>query len=86
MSSNTVNDKTGKPINIGDTVSTRIRGGKRTGEVEDVLLDQADADLYNNEGNLIKIQNPPKVVFEDQHGHTVSHNPETLTHGEVPKK
>ena len=33
MSSNTVNDKTGKPINIGDTVSTRIRGGKRTGEV-----------------------------------------------------
>ena len=33
MSSNTVNDKTGKPINIGDTVSTRMRGGKRTGEV-----------------------------------------------------
>ena len=33
MSSNTVNDKTGKPIHIGDTVSTRMRGGKRTGEV-----------------------------------------------------
>ena len=33
-----------------------------------MLLDQADADVYNSEGNPIKVQNPPKVVFEDQHG------------------
>lgn len=37
MSSNTVKDKTGQPINIGDTVTTRIRGGKRTGEVRQPL-------------------------------------------------
>jgi hypothetical protein len=36
MSKNSVNevtDKTGEPIEVGDTVTTRMRGGKRTGEV-----------------------------------------------------
>ncbi|OBT86099.1 hypothetical protein VE02_05401 [Pseudogymnoascus sp. 03VT05] len=66
-----VEDKTGNPIEEGDTVFTRIRGGKREGEVDKVALDEKDAERD-------QVKNPPKVLFNDQHGHDVAHNPETL--------
>ncbi|KAM0456173.1 hypothetical protein ACHAPV_007420 [Trichoderma viride] len=72
-----VQDKEGKPIEEGDHVWTPIRGGKREGEVEQVVTTEEDA----NEAN---VKHPPKVqvAFTDQHGHGVAHNPEALKHVE----
>ncbi|TPX09582.1 uncharacterized protein E0L32_009183 [Thyridium curvatum] len=69
----TVKDQDSKPIKEGDTVWTKIRGGKREGEVERVVTSEEEA---KSEG----VKNPPKVLFTDQHGHDVAHNPETLQH------
>ncbi|KFY18188.1 hypothetical protein V492_00086 [Pseudogymnoascus sp. VKM F-4246] len=66
-----VEDKTGTPIEVGDTVFTNIRGGKREGEADKIALDEEDAKKE-------QVKNPPKVLFQDQHGHNVAHNPETL--------
>jgi len=66
-----VEDKKGNVIEEGDTVFTKIRGGKREGEVEKIVTTQAEAKKEN-------VKNPPKVVFHDQHGHKVAHNPGTL--------
>ncbi|KFY35139.1 hypothetical protein V494_06179 [Pseudogymnoascus sp. VKM F-4513 (FW-928)] len=66
-----VEDKTGTPIEVGDTVFTKIRGGKREGEADKIALDEKDAKKE-------QVKNPPKVLFQDQHGHNVAHNPETL--------
>lgn len=71
-------DKTGEPIEIGDEVATKIRGGKRTGVVADIVATKEEADRKG-------VKNPPKVLFEDQHGHQVAHNPGTLVHGEQPQ-
>ncbi|KAG8854922.1 hypothetical protein FRB91_002982 [Serendipita sp. 411] len=71
-------DKQGEPIEIGDEVATKMRGGKRTGIVSDIVASEEEADRKG-------VKNPPKVLFEDQHGHQVAHNPSTLVHGEVPK-
>ncbi len=49
-----VRDKHGEPIKEGDYVYTRIRGGRREGEVDKVVTTQAEA---RKEG----IKNPPKV-------------------------
>ncbi|UKZ88611.1 uncharacterized protein TrAFT101_004361 [Trichoderma asperellum] len=70
-----VQDKEGKPIEEGDDVWTPIRGGKREGEVEKVVYTEEEAKKAN-------VKHPPKVVFTDQHGHWVAHNPETLKHVE----
>jgi len=70
--SDQVNDKSGASIQEGDTVVTKIRGGKREGEVDKIVTDEQEA---QKEG----VKNPPKVLFKDQHGHDVAHNPETLT-------
>lgn len=59
-SSDTVHDKSGKPIHIGDTVSTKARGGKRVGEVDDIVVSKQEAQEKN-------VKNPPKVLFRDQH-------------------
>ncbi|KFY09974.1 hypothetical protein V491_07859 [Pseudogymnoascus sp. VKM F-3775] len=64
-------DKTGNPIEEGDTVFTKFRGGKREGEVNKIVLNEEAAKKE-------QVKNPPKVLFEDQHGHHVAHNPETL--------
>ncbi|CAD6445442.1 1266da5c-8735-4406-8b5c-562f5489a98a [Sclerotinia trifoliorum] len=69
-----VQDKKGNPINEGDTVYTKARGGKREGEVEEIIMTQEDAKTSSKEN----VKNPPKVVFTDQHGHKVAHNPGTL--------
>ncbi|TCD60336.1 hypothetical protein EIP91_010345, partial [Steccherinum ochraceum] len=75
-----VESKDGQPIEAGDTVFTKIRGGKREGKVEHVIADEED--LKEAGGVGVRIVNPPKVVFTDQHGHKVAHNPGTLTHME----
>ncbi|KAH9838722.1 uncharacterized protein C8Q71DRAFT_543442 [Rhodofomes roseus] len=78
---NSVQSKDGIPISVGDTVYTKIRGGRHEGEVEAIAHDQEEAEQVSEElGTSVK--NPPKVVFSDQHGHRVSHNPGTLTHPE----
>ncbi|KAI0951525.1 hypothetical protein AcW1_008550 [Taiwanofungus camphoratus] len=70
--------KEGEPIKVGDTVTTRYRGGKHEGKVEAVLRNAQDV---KDAGGLgIDVKNPPKVVYIDQHGHRVSHNPGTLSH------
>ncbi|KAM0544717.1 hypothetical protein ACHAPJ_011704 [Fusarium lateritium] len=68
-----VEDKNADPINKGDHVWTRIRGGRHEGDVEMVVTTEKDA---KNED----VKNPPKVLFKDQHGHRVAHNPGTLEH------
>ncbi|KAH9917258.1 uncharacterized protein B0H18DRAFT_1123711 [Fomitopsis serialis] len=71
--------KDGQPTEVGDIVYTKIRGGKREGEVEAIAQTQEEAERVSEElGTSVK--NPPKVVFSDQHGHRVAHNPGTLTH------
>ncbi|KAF8313469.1 hypothetical protein DL93DRAFT_2137712 [Clavulina sp. PMI_390] len=72
-----IRDKLGEEIDIGDEVSTRMRGGKRVGPVDDIVLTQEEADAKG-------VKNPPKVILKDQHGHVVNHNPETLVHGDDP--
>ncbi|EEB90828.1 hypothetical protein MPER_10918 [Moniliophthora perniciosa FA553] len=92
---NAVSDKTGREIAEGDTVMTRFRGGKREGQVEEIVVTQTQAKEAG-------VKNPPKVLdisfwfaapraerypifvqtkvlFTDQHGHDVAHNPQTLT-------
>ncbi|EAW11816.1 DUF2945 domain-containing protein [Aspergillus clavatus NRRL 1] len=71
MSVERVKDKRGEDINVGDDVWTRYRGGSHEGEVEKIVMDQAEAREEN-------VANPPKVIFQDQHGHRVAHNPSTL--------
>jgi len=66
-----VKDKNGNTIEKGDYVFTKIRGGKREGEVEEIVVTQEEAKKEN-------VKNPPKVIFHDQHGHKVAHNPEAL--------
>ncbi|KAE9370854.1 hypothetical protein N431DRAFT_484985 [Stipitochalara longipes BDJ] len=66
-----VEDKSGNPIEVGDTVFTKIRGGKREGEVDKIVMTE-------DEAKSEEVKNPPKVLFKDQHGHHVAHNPGTL--------
>ncbi|KAM6492140.1 hypothetical protein JOM56_011864 [Amanita muscaria] len=76
-SNSKVHDKFGKLIRVGDVVSCRARGGKQFGEVTDIVVDRREAEEKG-------VAHPPKVIYVDQHGHTVSHNPKTLVHGEDP--
>ncbi|KUI72103.1 hypothetical protein VM1G_07939 [Cytospora mali] len=68
-----IKDKDGQPIKEGDKVWTKARGGKHEGIVDRVVTTEAEAEE-------IGVKNPPKVLFEDQHGHNVTHNPGTLQH------
>ncbi|KAG9003637.1 hypothetical protein FRB94_003026 [Tulasnella sp. JGI-2019a] len=70
--SSQVTEKQGNTISEGDTVFTKFRGGKREGEVDKIVMTHEEAKEEN-------VKNPPKVLFEDQHGHRVAHNPGTLT-------
>ncbi|KAI2777846.1 hypothetical protein F4815DRAFT_274097 [Daldinia loculata] len=73
MSPAQVKDKQGQPIREGDTVWTKARGGRREGKVYRVVESEAEA-------RDVGVKNPPKVLFKDQHGHHVAHNPGTLEH------
>lgn len=54
MPSSQVEDKQGQPIREGDAVWTKIRGGRREGEV-DRVVESAD------EAEKAGVKNPPKV-------------------------
>ncbi|KAL1841236.1 hypothetical protein VTJ49DRAFT_7304 [Mycothermus thermophilus] len=71
-------DKNGEPINVGDHVFSRARGGAHEGDVEKIVTTKEEAE---KEG----VKHPPKVLFTDQHGHHVQHNPGALQHGEFKK-
>ncbi|KAI5888204.1 uncharacterized protein SCHCODRAFT_02512770 [Schizophyllum commune H4-8] len=79
MSSSHVKDKHSEPIRVGDTVASKARGGRQYGEVTDIVTTKEEAEEAG-------AKNPPKVLYEDQHGHLVSHNPGTVVHGEDPTK
>ncbi|UKZ63733.1 uncharacterized protein TrAtP1_004957 [Trichoderma atroviride] len=53
-----VQDKDGKPIEEGDYVWTPIRGGKREGEVEQVVTTEEEAKEAN-------VKHPPKVSIQN---------------------
>ncbi|KAK0710483.1 hypothetical protein B0T21DRAFT_416033 [Apiosordaria backusii] len=74
----TLKDKNGEPIHEGDHVFARSRGGRHEGNVEKIVTTEKEAE---KEG----VKHPPKVLFTDQHGHHVQHNPEALQHGEFKK-
>ncbi|KAH8422404.1 DUF2945 domain-containing protein [Aspergillus melleus] len=66
-----IKDKHGEAIHPGDHVFTKIRGGKHEGEVEKIVTSEEEAE---EEG----VKHPPKVLFHDQRGKRVAHNPGTL--------
>ncbi|KAI9667746.1 MAG: hypothetical protein M1821_000563 [Bathelium mastoideum] len=66
-----VQSKEGEPIEKGDHVYTKIRGGRHEGDVDKIVTDDKEA---AEEG----VKNPPKILFEDQKGKRVAHNPGTL--------
>ncbi|MCJ1292977.1 hypothetical protein MMC34_004530 [Xylographa carneopallida] len=68
-----ITDKNNQPIHEGDTLWTKLRGGKREGTADTIVTTKDEARQEN-------VKNPPKVLFEDQHGHRVAHNPGTLQH------
>ncbi|KAK9777760.1 hypothetical protein SCAR479_05443 [Seiridium cardinale] len=87
MPSQSIHDKTGEPIEEGDHVYTKIRGGRHEGDVEKIVTSTAEA---KKEG----VKNPPKVgassffssMVPNQKGKDVAHNPETLEVKEQPQE
>ncbi|KAK6858601.1 hypothetical protein PG995_004510 [Apiospora arundinis] len=86
---NSVRDKHGEPIQEGDHVYTPIRGGRHEGEVEEIVTSDQEAKkeevknppkvrIYRlrskHGGKLCETE----VLFIDQKGKDVAHNPETL--------
>ncbi|KAJ5658194.1 uncharacterized protein N7484_001843 [Penicillium longicatenatum] len=82
MSADRVLDKKGETLTQGDYVHIKSRGGHREGEVDKIVTDQEGAQAE-------RVVNPPKlhpksdalstqVIFTDQHGHRVSHNPQSV--------
>ncbi|KAL4734009.1 hypothetical protein BDV11DRAFT_69480 [Aspergillus similis] len=71
MPTSEVQDKNGQTLQEGDYVFTRIRGGSHQGKIEKIVTDEAEAEQED-------VKNPPKVIYNDQHGHRVAHNPDTL--------
>ncbi|KAF3104118.1 hypothetical protein TWF706_004591 [Orbilia oligospora] len=69
-----IEDKHGQRIEVGDTVYTKIRGGKHEGEVEKIVRTAEEAQNFQE----TSVKNPPKVLFHDQKGKLVAHNPGTL--------
>ncbi|CAG8602414.1 7751_t:CDS:2 [Cetraspora pellucida] len=63
-----------KDIQQGDYVSTPFRGGTRQGHVKKIIKTNEEA------------KEDPIVVFDDQHGHEVAHNPSTLSKDESKSK
>jgi len=66
-----VKTKEGKTVNVGDTVSGKVLGGKHAGEVEAVTSQK--------EASEKGVKNPPKVLIEDQHGTIIPLNLQALT-------
>ncbi|KAL2111722.1 hypothetical protein VUR80DRAFT_9443 [Thermomyces stellatus] len=70
-----IQDKDGRAIRRGDQVYTPIRGGKHEGMVDKIVTSENDA---AEEG----VKRPPKVLYTNQRGKAVAHNPATLQHVE----
>ncbi|KAH7105074.1 hypothetical protein BKA62DRAFT_435746 [Auriculariales sp. MPI-PUGE-AT-0066] len=78
-----VTDKEGCDINVGDHVFTPFRGGTREGDVQAIYTDSTTKPADGDAGEVtVDVKNPPKVVFTNQRGKQVSHNPQALTHKE----
>jgi hypothetical protein len=89
-----IKDKNGEPIKEGDEVSTKIRGGTHTGTVEKVVTTKEEAEqegvknppkaslLMADSGREANVLTLSQVLYTDQHGHNVNHNPGTLQHTE----
>lgn len=95
----TLYDKDGIPIQIGDIVASRQRGGKHFGKVIDIVTTEQAAEERG-------VKHPPKVLFYTQKGEyinppvwvlcygnvlcdpgkLVQHNPQVLVHGEDPRE
>ncbi|KAK7926535.1 hypothetical protein PG985_003533 [Apiospora marii] len=75
MSGNTVHDKHGEPIEEGDHVYTKVRGGQHEGDVSKIVTGN---DAAKTQG----VKPPSKVLFTDHKGQDVAHNPEVLEHRE----
>ncbi|KAK3998009.1 hypothetical protein QBC44DRAFT_314780 [Cladorrhinum sp. PSN332] len=73
-----IKDKNGEPIREGDHVFARSRGGRHEGDVENIVTTEEEAKEED-------VKHPPKVLYTDQHGHHVSHNPGVIEHGEYEK-
>jgi hypothetical protein len=70
----TVHDCYGAIIDVGDHVYLPYRGGRDEGLVEHIVYDKSDPDANYVES----APNPPKVIFKNQIGHMVAHNPGSL--------
>ncbi|KAH6647174.1 hypothetical protein BKA67DRAFT_663514 [Truncatella angustata] len=79
MTGRQIHDKTSEPIKDGYHVYTKIRGGRHEGDVEKIVTSTSEAE---KEG----VKNPPKVLFTDQEGKDVAHNPQTLEVKEQPEE
>ncbi|KAI9150146.1 hypothetical protein HJFPF1_09901 [Paramyrothecium foliicola] len=80
-----VQDKNGNPIQEGDQVWTKMRGGKHEGQVDKIVTSKEEADaegVKNPPKSEADLYSRPQVLFQDQHGHDVAHNPGTLQHSE----
>lgn len=68
QSKETVTGKDSLPIEPGDTVWSKSRGGKHEGVVEHVLETPEDVERAADAGELqgVSVKHPPKVVFTDQ--------------------
>ena len=71
-----VKSKGGAPIEEGDTVFTKIRGGKHEGQVEKVITDAEEARTTLADAKGAK--GAPAVLFHDQNDRKVAHKPGTL--------
>ncbi|ROW00112.1 hypothetical protein VSDG_03461 [Cytospora chrysosperma] len=75
-----IQGKNGQPIKEGDKVWTKARGGKHEGVVDRVVTTEAKAEKSEVKNPPKTCPDPEQVLFEDQHGHSVAHNPGTLEH------
>jgi hypothetical protein len=64
-SGESVYDKEGVEIHLGDTVSTKFRGGRHSGRVLDIVHAPQEKEV---KGHSVSVKHPPKVLFIDQNG------------------
>jgi len=85
-----VKDKSSQPIKEGD------HGGHREGNVDRIVGSEEEAREagVKHPPKVIRVEKPnslsetkvDQVLFQDQHGHSVAHNPEALQHRDLAQK
>ncbi len=63
---NTLYDKDGVPIRVGDVVSSKQRGGRHYGKVIDIVTTEKAAEERG-------VKHPPNVLFYTQSGEPRNH-------------